>query len=49
MLTLLPQAQHVAFQQARDSRKMEAFRQRYRKRAGVEGTITQGTRAFDLR
>ena len=48
-LTLLPQAQHVALQQAREYQKTEAFRQRYRKRAGVEGTISQGTRAFDLR
>jgi transposase len=48
-LTLLPQAQHVALQQARAYQKTEAFRQRYRKRAGVEGTISQGTRAFDLR
>ena len=48
-LTLLPQTQHVALQQARAYQKTEAFRQRYRKRAGVEGTISQGTRAFDLR
>jgi transposase len=48
-LTLLPQAQHIALQQARDYQKTEAFQQRYRKRAGVEGTISQGTRAFDLR
>ena len=48
-LTLLPQAQHVALQQAREYQKTEAFRRRYRKRAGVEGTISQGIRAFDLR
>lgn len=48
-LTLLPQAQHVALQQARAYQQTEAFRQRYRKRAGIEGTISQGTRAFDLR
>jgi transposase len=48
-LTLLPQAQHVALQQAREYQKTDAFRRRYRKRAGVEGTISQGTRAFDLR
>jgi transposase len=29
--------------------KTETFRQRYRKRAGVEGTVSQGTRAFDWR
>ena len=48
-LTLLPQAQHVALQHARQYQKTDNFRQRYRKRAGVEGTISQGTRAFDLR
>jgi transposase len=48
-LTLLPQAQHVALQQARDYQKTDDFRQRYRKRAGVEGTVSQGIRAFDLR
>jgi transposase len=45
----LPQTQHVALQLARAYQKTETFRQRYRKRAGVEGTISQRTRAFDLR
>jgi len=45
----LPQTQHVALQLARAYQKTETFRQRYRKRAGVEGTISQGTRGFGLR
>jgi transposase len=48
-LTLLPQVQHIVLQQARQDQQTEAFRQRSRKWAGVEGAISQGTRAFDLR
>ena len=48
-LTLLPQAQHVTLQQARERQRTESSRRRFRKRAGVEGTISQGARAFDLR
>jgi transposase len=49
MLHLRPEAQHLALQQARAYQQTEAFRERYKKRAGVEGTISQGTRSFGLR
>jgi len=29
--------------------KMKEFKERYAKRSGIEGTISQGVRAFDLR
>lgn len=48
-LKLKPQAQHVALQAARERQATDEFRQRYAVRAGVEGTISQGTRSFDLR
>jgi transposase len=48
-LTLRPQAQHVALASARTRQTTDAFKQRYRLRAGVEGTLSQGTRAFGLR
>lgn len=48
-LKVQPQAYHEALQYARAQQDTEAFKQRYKKRAGVEGTISQGVRAFDLR
>jgi IS5 family transposase len=36
-------------QQARDYQKTDAFKRRYRQRAGVEGTISQATDRFALR
>ena len=49
MLQIRPQAQHEAIQQARQYQTTEVFQERYAKRAGIEGTISQGTRAFELR
>jgi transposase len=49
MLQIRPQAQHEAIQQARQYQTTEPFQERYAKRAGIEGTISQGTRAFELR
>ena len=49
VLKLRPQAQHEALQQRRQEQTEEAFKQRYSKRAGIEGTISQGVRRFDLR
>jgi len=46
---LLPQAQHEALQAARQAQTMLEFQKQYARRAGLEGTISQGTRAFDLR
>lgn len=48
-LTLYPQAEHTALQQRRLEQHSEPFKERYRQRAGVEGTISQGVRSFELR
>ena len=48
-VTVRPQAEHEALQQARLYQQTVAFRQDYAHRAGVEGTISQGVRAFGLR
>jgi len=40
-----PEAQHKALQAARAREKTEAFA----KRVGIEGTLSQGVRCFDLR
>ena len=48
-LKLRPQPQDAALQAARQYQKTDEFKQRYRVRAGIEGTITQGVQAFDLR
>lgn len=48
-LTLRPQAQHEALQAARQRQTTPLFKQVYGRRAGIEGTLSQGTRAFELR
>lgn len=48
-MQLRPQAQHQALQQARAEGVTEAFKQKYRTRLGVEGSISQAVRAFELR
>jgi transposase len=48
-LTLRPQAQHEALQAARARQKTDAFKVRYATRAGIEGTLSQAVRVFDLR
>lgn len=48
-LTLKPQTQHLALQAARQYQTKDEFKLRYRKRAGVEGTVSQATRSFHLR
>jgi transposase len=49
-LTLRPQkAQQEAIQQARKEQESEAWKERYNRRAGIEGTISQGVRSFGLR
>jgi transposase len=48
-ITFLPQAQHSALQQARIEQNSTEFRVKYAQRAGIEGTISQGVRGFDLR
>jgi transposase len=48
-LVMRPQAQHTALQQLRKDQDTPEFRQRYAKRSGIEGTISQGVRAHDVR
>jgi transposase len=48
-LTLYPQKIHEAQLAARDRQETEAFKQQYKKRAGIEGTISQGVRKMGLR
>jgi transposase len=48
-LSFKPRPQHELLQWARQREHTEEFKKRYAKRAGVEGTISQGTRSFNLR
>ncbi len=48
-LQLLVKEQHMALQHGRQQQKTNAFKAKYRQRAGVEGTISQGTHGFGLR
>lgn len=48
-VTFLPQEQHIALQQARKEQNSPEFQAKYDQRAGIEGTISQGVRGFDLR
>lgn len=48
-MKLRPQAQHEALQTARQRQTTPAFKETYAARAGVEGTLSQGVRAFTLR
>jgi transposase len=48
-LTLKPFETYQALQQARDRQATEAFQQDFAIRAGVEGTISQAVRGFEVR
>ena len=48
-LTVRPADFQIALQTARQRQQTEDFAKQYGKRAGIEGTISQGVRAFDLR
>lgn len=48
-LTVRPQEQHVAMQAARQRQETPEFKAQYALRAGVESTLSQGIRRFDLR
>jgi transposase len=48
-LTLQPRAEHEAIQAARDRQQTEGFPADYARRAGIEGTLSQGVRACGLR
>jgi transposase len=43
------QAQHEALREAREKQETLEWKKQYAKRSGIEGTISQGTRAFELR
>jgi transposase len=48
-LTVRRQDHHLALQAARTRETTEAYATEYARRAGVEGTLSQGTRAYGLR
>lgn len=48
-LTVRPEQQHQALQEARAREATAEYAALYAKRAGIEGTLSQGTRAFGLR
>jgi len=48
-LTVRPQAHHEAIQAARQRHETVAFKVQYALRAGVESSLSQGIRRFDLR
>jgi transposase len=48
-ITFLPQAEHTALQQVRRDQDTPEFRKKYAQRSGIEGTISQGVRGFDMR
>jgi transposase len=48
-LTLQPRAEHEAIQAARQRQQTRAFADDYARRAGIEGTLSQGVRTFGLR
>lgn len=48
-LTLHPREEHQALLAARDRQRTPAFVAQYAVRAGVEGTISQGVRAYEVR
>lgn len=48
-LTLQPHAEREAIQSARERHAGSAYAERYAGRAGIEGVVSQGVRAFGLR
>ena len=48
-MTLYPQPKQEALQAARQRQREPEFVEQYGQRAGMEGTISQGVRAFGLR
>jgi transposase len=49
MITVRTREQHEALQATRQRQTTEAFKEKYARRAGIEGTISQAVRAADLR
>jgi transposase len=48
-LTVRTQGYHAVLQAARQYQRTVEFQEQYAPRAGIEGTLSQGVRAFDLR
>ncbi len=48
-LLLKPRPEFEALHARRAQQQCETFKQKYKKRAGIEGTISQGMRSFELR
>jgi len=48
-ITLYPQPVYEVLQSARQRQETDEFKEKYKKRAGVEGTMSEGTRTFGLR
>jgi transposase len=48
-LSFKPRPQYELLEWARQREHTAAFKERYKKRAGIEGTLSQGTRSFGLR
>jgi len=49
LITVHPREQHEALQAARRRERTAAFTKQYARREGIEATISQGVRAFDMR
>jgi transposase len=49
VLTVRPKPQYQALQTARQRQATQEFKTAYNRRAGIEGTLSQGIRAFGLR
>lgn len=49
LISVRPREQHEALQAARRREQTPAFAKQYAQREGIEATISQGVRAFDMR
>ncbi len=48
-LTILPEVQYESQRKIREREKTEEYRKEYRRRSGIEGTISQAVRGFGIR
>ncbi|MEO0647228.1 MAG: transposase [Cyanobacteria bacterium J06650_10] len=48
-LSFLPKAQYDALEHARQVHRSDVGKERYKRRAGIEGTLSQGVRGFGMR
>ena len=49
LITVRPREQHEALQAVRRRERTPTFAKQYARREGIEATISQGVRAFDMR